>query len=64
MRSSVIPTEQPLVNPRMTKGAGDDEIGVLRVEWANSPSTAVLLRFDQAAADRLHRLSDPAAAPE
>ena len=26
------PAEQPLVNPRMSKGAGYDEIGVLRVE--------------------------------
>ena len=26
------PAEQPLVNPRMSKGAGDDEIGALRVE--------------------------------
>jgi hypothetical protein len=34
------PAEQPLANPRMTKGAGDDEIGVLSVEWANKPSTA------------------------
>ena len=26
------PAEQPLVQPRMTKSAGDDEIGVLGVE--------------------------------
>ena len=26
------PAEQPFVNPRMSKGAGYDEIGVLRVE--------------------------------
>jgi hypothetical protein len=32
VRSTRDPAEQPLVNHRMSKGAGDDEIGVLRVE--------------------------------